>query len=450
MPLRSAPEWIGKIGIELAEDLGNGMGVSLLWRQAKPANYNNSVHYNIYIADSRFSVLESKPRAITLQTSGTVFVEPGNLHFFVVRATEFDISKFDISELEQISDGVFAYPASAVLNNDVSVGQTTVVVNSTDGFPNKGYLKINFEILYYYFKDSNTFYIDSNGRAQFVTIEEQHIVGDAVELFKGVEDGNTIVAPCTAAWTKEGGIPRDLEHIGEFNVGEDGYRSNHTDIITTDLSASDNSTSDFPNYDYAGYHRPSMQAYFKGGCINSYAWGELNGERGIGLQDQQLSRLDMLLQNTGEPVVLLKRKQTGKRCRCIDLRREHQQQRCQFCFGTGFDGGYDRYYNNRPISEYDVNNLGRILIRVDPYDDDVKLEQANGISQVVELNAWTINLPTVKDRDIIIRYLEDGTEEFRYECLSVTRNKLMFNLTGSQKFKIKRLDKTSIIYSFVV
>jgi hypothetical protein len=155
----------------------------------------------------------------------------------------------------------------------------------------------------------------------------------------------------------------------------------------------------------------------------------------------------MLLQTTGEPVILLRRKQTGKRCRCISLRHEHQQARCQYCFGTSFEGGFDRYFNTRGISEYSTNTQGAILIRVNPWKDDVKLLAANGLTQDVELTAWTINLPTIKDRSTIIRFNEDGSEEFRYTVLDVTRSKLMFGLTGQQTFRIQRIDKTDILYS---
>jgi hypothetical protein len=282
----------------------------------------------------------------------------------------------------------------------------------------------------------------------YQTTAVEHLTGATVKLFRGVEDGNTVIVAGTAAWTKENGPPRNLDALGEFNVDADGYRTNEEDIITSDLSSSDANTVDFPNYDYCGYHRPSMQTYFKGGCQQSYAWGELNGERGIGLQDQNLARLDMMLQTTGEPFVLLRRKQTGKRCRCISLRHEHQQARCQYCYGTGFEGGYDRYFNTRAISEYYTNTQGMILIRVNPYEDDVKLDAANGIMQTTELTAWTINVPTIKDKDHLVRFNEDGTEEFRYECLNATRSKIMFGLTGQQTLKLKRLDKTSIIYTF--
>ena len=43
---------------------------------------------------------------------------------------------------------------------------------------------------------------------------------------------------------------------------------------------------------------------------------------------------------------------------------------------------------------------------------------------------------------------KDGTEEFRYELVNVTRNKLLFSQSGAQKAQLYRLDKTDIIYQY--
>jgi len=448
--VRAKPSWMAGIGLEQTEDLGNGMGISMVWRDAIPADPDNTVHYNIYYADTRFGVFgTSWPKAITLQTYGSVNIPPGNMHYFAVRATEFDISNFDLTQLDQIASGVYAYPTEQTLLYDTDAYGANVRVLDNSTFPSKGYLQIDYEVMYYAEKDGTTgFIVPTEYRGAYQTVNTAHSAGAIVKMFRGAEDGNTILVSGVAAWTKENGPPRNVSAVGEFNVDADGYRTNAEDIITTDLSASDENTEDFPNYDYCGYHRPSMQAYFKGECINSYAWGELGGQRGVGLQDQNLARLDMMLQTTGEQVVLLRRKQTGKRCRCIDLRHEHQQNRCQYCYGTGFEGGYNRYINPRGISEYETNTQGKILIRVNPWKDDVKLVAANGLTQDVELTAWTINLPTIKDRSALIRFNEDGSEEFRYTVLDVTRSKLMFGLTGQQTFRLQRIDKTDILYSF--
>ena len=160
-----------------------------------------------------------------------------------------------------------------------------------------------------------------------------------------------------------------------------------------------------------------------------------------------------MLQVTGEPVMLLKRIWSGKRCRCFTVRREHPKTRCAFCYGTGFAGGYNRYINPRAISERWVNTPGFILARIHPYSDDLESVGDQGLRHPSELTAWTITVPTLKDRDIIIRYNRDPDtgafiEEFRYEVLDVTRNKLFFGDTGKQEFRMRRHDKTDVIYQY--
>ena len=107
------------------------------------------------------------------------------------------------------------------------------------------------------------------------------------------------------------------------------------------------------------------------------------------------------------------------------------------CTGTGFLGGYTQYYNPRISS-------GRILVRFAPYTDDLKQEDSGLESHVIH-DCWTLVVPTIKDRDFIIRFNEDGTEEFRYEVLDVTRNKLLYGESGKQTFKAQRVRKTDPI-----
>ena len=92
-----------------------------------------------------------------------------------------------------------------------------------------------------------------------------------------------------------------------------------------------------------------------------------------------------------------------------------------------------------------------ILVRIEPYVENVKLESGQGLTQsAIDVNAWTLAVPTLHNRDIVIRYGIDGQEEYRYECLEVTRNKTFFGQSGSQKFKMKRLDKTDPCYQFSI
>lgn len=445
---RARPYWEFYVGLRMVEDVGNGMGLRLSWGRALPSDTNKVVYYNIYYSDTRFGVFSGWPQAITAEQQVVINVEPGKLKYFAVRATEFLSEEFDITELTQIGVDVYKYPSAVETLNYIDAYGANISVESTNDYPLKGFLLADVEVMQYSVKDGNTFYVEDIERGAFVTQIDTHSVGTELKLWHGVEDQNTVIFEETAAWHRDYGTPRNVDEIGEFNVDADGYRSNATDILTTDLTASDSNTEDFPSYDYQGYHNPSLQALFNGSCVHSYAGGEFNGSRGLFFQDRNLARLDAMLQVTGEPVVLLRRKWTGKRCRCMGLRRENPRDRCPYCYSVGFDGGYDRYLNDRPISETYENVDGFILVRVNPYTDDLELTDSQALRQPVELAGWTINIPTIKDRDFIIRFNEDGTEEFRYEVLDVNRNKLLFGQSGKQEFRLKRHDKTDVIYQF--
>lgn len=447
---RGKPTWDFYAGVRLVEDVGNGTGLRLSWGTATPNNDDNLVHYNIYYSTTRFGVFDSWPKAITTDRTVTVNVDPGKIYYFAVRATEFDPTEFNIAEMDQISNDVYAYPDAVTLLNDIDAYGAQLYVDDTSGYPEAGFLLVGTEVMLYSAKTSTYFIVEDIDRGAITTVIDEHEAGSEIKLWHGVEEQNTVIFRETAAWHNSYGTPRNTDEIGEFNVADDGYRENALDILTTDLAVSDANTIDFPSYDYNSYHRPSIQATMSGECVQSYVGGEFDGGRGLFLQDRNLARLDAMLQVTGEVLLLLKRKWTGRRCRCMGLRREHPRTRCPYCYGVGFDGGYDRYINTRPISEYSNNINGYILARVYPYTDDLELDSAQSLRQTVELTAWTLNVPTIKDRDVVIRFNEDGSEEFRYECLNVTRNKLFFGTTGKQEFTMKRMDKTDVLYQFSI
>lgn len=447
---RSHPSWEFYVGLRVVEDVGNGMGLRLSWGRAIASDTEKQVHYNIYYSDTRFGVFSGWPSAITTEQQAIINIEPGKLQYFAVRSTEFDPAEFDVTELEQIGADLYQYPSAVTLQNDIDAYGATLNVLDTSGYPEAGLLLIDTEVMQYSIKNDSAFAVEDTERGEIVTFIDTHDAGAEVLLWHGVEDQNTVIFEETAAWHRSHGVPRDtsVEAEGQLNVADDGYREAASDLLTTDLTASDANTEDFPSYDYTSYHKPSLQSTFSGDCVGSYVGGEFNGGRGLFFQDRNLARLDAMLQVTGEPIILLRRKWTGRRCRCQGLRREHPTTRCTHCYSVGFEGGYDRYDNSRPISERYENTQGFILARISPYTDDLELTSAQSLSQPVELDAWTINVPTLKDRDFIVRFNEDGSEEFRYEVLDVTRNKLFFGQTGKQGFKVKRHDKTDVIYQF--
>lgn len=228
----------------------------------------------------------------------------------------------------------------------------------------------------------------------------------------------------------------------------DGYRQTTTDILTTNLTYSDSINTGFPAYDYSGYHRTDPVMLLSGACVGSYIGGQqgcADGYGGVGLQlrglsiqDQNMARQEVLLSTTGEPVCLIQRNWTGITCECMLPYNEYPEARCNKCYGTGFVVGWTPFYDPR-------RSDGRIMVRFDPTVDDL-VATDSGLESTNQPNCWTLPVPSLKDRDFIIRFDEDGNEEFRYEILNVTRNKLLLDGTGAQKFVAQRVRKTDVIY----
>lgn len=445
---RPMPEWLHLIGIRDVQDVGNGMGLRLYWEEATLNDYTDELYYNVYYSRTRFGVFNEAPKAITRARSAIINVEPGLPFYCAIRATEFERNVINIESLPQIGSDLYKYPEEQPLAEAIESFDAIIKIADNSDFPSSGYLQVGYEYIRYSTKGVNEFSVQSSDRGMFGSLPEEHAADTPVSLYRGTEDMNTSVLQGTAAWFYTNGIPRNTDALGETNVDEDGYRAANEDTLTTNFVASDESTEDFPSYDYSGYHRPSIQDTLSGECVNSYVGGEFNGTRGFNYQERLLSQLDALLQTTGEPAILLRRKWTGPRCRCISLQREHPRDRCPYCFGVGFNGGYDRFVNTRPISEKFVNTQGMIMIRITPFTNDLEIVQDQGLRQPDEITAWTLTFPTVKDRDILVRFTQDGIEEFRYEVLSVTRNKLFFGQSGRQELKIRKLDKTDVVYQY--
>ncbi len=227
----------------------------------------------------------------------------------------------------------------------------------------------------------------------------------------------------------------------------DGYHQVIKDILSSDLSASDAANINFPMYDYAGYHRADPVATIDGTCTGSYIGGEMgcidkfgnyNIVRGISLQDHNNQRQEMLLSVTGRDAVLIKRVQTGITCSCYLPSSEYHDDRCPRCFGSKFVIGWEQYFNPR-------SSNGRIRVRVGAAPENLKMHEA-GLESEFTLDMWTLTVPTIKTRDIIILFDQDDNEEFRYEVAEVTRNNTMLGLQGGQKFKAIRIRKFDPAY----
>lgn len=258
----------------------------------------------------------------------------------------------------------------------------------------------------------------------------------------GLEDLNTIIFPCQS----------------RFDVGNnaftipDGYKQFTEDYLTTDLSASDAFNVGFATFDYAGWRRTDPVSLLSGACVGSYFGGQqfcADGYDGVGrmlrglsFQERNNQRQEYLLSLTGEPVCLIKREWTGIPCDCYLPSSETPDDRCPDCYGTKFRVGYTQYFNPR-------RSDGRIMVRFSPSDDDLKQYEA-GLESELTSDVWTLTVPTIKDRDFIVRFDENDNEEFRYEVLSVNRNRTLTRLEGAQKFRVQRVRKFDPIYTVPV
>lgn len=457
------------LGLVAALDEGTGTEVELNWKQAYPHDEDNVVFYNIYVADNRIDVFDGYPDFISESTSATIGgIAPGDLMFFGVRATEFNPSLFTTSGLRQAGTSMFFYPGTYI-NGTISSTSLIVPVLSVGGFPDYGIIRIGDELLSYSSKGTSPprFIISPTGRGYEGTTAEAHGGAQEVFLYPGRQDGNTIIAQSVPTFQKPNYA---ITYILGDGHGPDGYRDGYDgyaytdgylrfkqesiDSLTTDGTNNDESGT-FPRFDYCGSYRTHSPASFmEGQCSGTY-WGGVQLVRDptdptkfarLRMPDfttHMLQREELMLETTGEPFVLIRRMWTGARCPCFMQRREHPDKRCQICYGTSFVQGYIQFFNPRRPDR-------RILVRIDPATDDLSIVDRGGLEPIYEPTAWTLPFPAIKDRDILIRFNPDNTEAWRYFVLSVTRNKAFFTQTGAQKFTLKRIPKTDIVYSFPI
>ena len=129
-------------------------------------------------------------------------------------------------------------------------------------------------------------------------------------------------------------------------------------------------------------------------------------------------------------------------CDCMNSRSIHPKDKvCNRCYGTGYLGGFDQYSNNRRIDK-------RVLVRFKETVEDLELHVTRHMSNKFEPSCWTLPIPAIKDRDIIIRFDYTDDLEYFYEVLDTSKEKLIFGHYGRQNLRLKRLDKTDLINTF--
>lgn len=444
-------------GLIVCEAIGDGYGIKLSWSKAYQSVKNNKILYNIYIGIGPAPAFTSdffnySPAFVSIDksTSATILdLSPGQMYWFSVRAAEYNPSIFNPASLPIAYNNLRVYPQSLLSSNISAISSLIPLVDAT-GFPTTGTVKIGGELINYSSISINNLVLTNASlqRGYNGSISSMHntdgydgyVFWDPNAIFWPVEDEeqNTRVFEC---WNRF-----DVDNF-PYTV-QDGYRQTVKDILTTDLTVSDAANINFPAYDFSGYHRTDPVLLYSGVCVGSYIGGQVgcvDGYSGVGMQlrglniqDVNQQRQEVLLSLTGEPVVLVRRRWTGVTCQCMLPYNEYPEARCQKCLGTGIIVGWTQFFDPR-------RSDGRIMVRVDPTVDDL-VPTDSGLESQMSPTCWTGGWVSLKDRDFIVRFDQNGNEEFRYEILNVTRNKMLFGLTGVEKFAAQRIRKTDSIY----
>lgn len=463
-----------KPGIKVVNSCGDGYTMIIEWNRAfaDPSSYK--LAYNIYYSTEPFQIetefiptLQEGPKFVSVNNdtlkAKIVDFTPGDVYYFVVRATQYDPEWYDLTSLMQdesqvdketlqlADSNLYLYPET-LLAEDVTENQDFIPITDIELFPDIGVIKVGFELIRYTSKDESLGYLTGVERGFFSTEKRLHLTDGydgykqhdpVIRFWEGIEKTDLYIVQEQSVFN----------HRNEVYTIPDGYRyTNNEGILMGDHDANDIERQDFPPYDFVGWRRTDPKRLFTGTCVDTYIGGEnfcadgyngINQQiRGIPINDQAIRLQEALLEQlgTGEEVVLLKRLWKGITCSCYESNQEYPDERCSECFGVGYITGYEQFYNPR-------RKDSRILVRFGPATEDIKMEDA-GLENNIIYPCWTLTYPTLEDRDVIIRFNPDGTEEFRYEILDVERNRLLFGQTGKQSFRVQRIRKTDIRYQW--
>lgn len=442
-----------RAGLDHVASLGDGYTISVKWFQAYPDNNYKKIAYHIYYSTIKENVFTEGVKYVSVDDAlqaNIIDLVPGQEYFFSVRPVEYDPNLLDLVNILPIAyDNLRVYPYS-LLREDISENDLIIPLVDVEGFPSNGIVKIGVELIQY-------LSVDQYNKNLILTNTSQRGFNNTSARFHNIDgfDGVRTWSPIVTFFTpgEETGFDRIFVCQSRFEFPNyqmtipDGYHQVTKDLLSTDLSISDEFNTGFPSYDYAGYHRTDPVQLLNGMCVGSYIGGEMgcidgygnvNMLRGLSLQDHNNQRQEFLLNVTGKPAVLVKRVRTGITCACYRPSSEYPDNRCPICLGTKFVIGYEQYFNPR-------RSDGRILVRPGPAEDNLKMTEA-GLESEFSTELWTLTVPTIKNRDIIVLFDMDGNEEFRYEVMSVTRNNTIVSLQGGQKLRVQRIRKYDPAY----
>lgn len=465
------PKWLDwkNTGLASANDVGDGSTVLLDWDYATAPPGFSQVYYQIF--KSQFSKdLYYNPSYITTANSAVLTgISPKTGNYYGVRASYF-LADFTTLGMNEASPGLFIFPEETELVNNLLVGELgPVQVQSAAGYPASGLLKIGHEVVKYSSRTTTSFNLVARDVFALGWVEDMPF-GSAVEMFRGVDDDTPYFWRLNTSWDGYGlGALPLVPGDGYWGFGylqdPDGYRNFPEAPQNEDHTIQEEDAEDADSFDYCGLRSNDQSQLLSGDfCApkNVHGTGTYHGNSmlgqggGIDVYEGTLQREEILLGITGEPCVLLRRKWTGQVCPRLSHRTEHPEARCAICYGTSFIGGYDRYIHTRRLRPAEINQNGFINVRVGPYSDELDLVESRGFStEKTDITGWTTATPIIRDRDILIRYAfdyETGTvkEEFRYEVLTVRRNRLALGKDGAQHLTLKRLNPTEEVYKFAV
>ncbi len=416
-------------GIKSAEDEGNGADINLEWSVPASRYYGSDIYSLIYYSTSRLEIFDSLPRYITVSSVLSATLNEfrlGTGYYFAVRAMETYRSSIDTSGMEEKSSGIFSVPSKIILSEVLTIDGAIITVNSTDGYPEAGFLLIESEVVKYTSVDriGNRFLLSGSARGLNNTTAVYHDSGTTAELFLLCQDDNNVIVYATASYQEPTSTGRLNNSIG---------------LIVPDFS--DFEKMEHDGLDHCGYHGPLPWQVLNGkNDCGSYLGGEYNGFRGLDIFQRTMDREEELMENVGEKCVLFRRLWSGETCSCVTLKRQHPKIRsCRFCYGTGYVGGYDQILNLRRADK-------RVMVRFYEAPEDLKLGDHTQLSQDFQPSALALFKPIIKDRDLVVRFDFTGDIEYIYEVLNVSRERFVFNKYGRQKLSILRLDKTDVIY----
>lgn len=446
-----------RAGTDAVDSLGDGYTISIKWFQAYPNNTNNNIAYHIYYSTTKEQVFSDGVKYVSYDGSlqaNIIDLIPGQQYFFAVRPVEYDPTIFNPAlDLPLAYDNLRFYPTN-LLREDITDSSLLIPLIDTAGFPDVGIIKIGIELIQYLAVDNvNNNLILTNVDQRGINNTEAR--SHSVLGYDGYEFWDPIVSLFVMGedtrWDRIFACQTRFEYPNYAFTVVDGYHQVTKDLLSTDLSVADEANVTFPMYDYSGYHRTDPVQLLNGTCVGSYIGGEfgcIDGYgnshmlRGLSLQEQNTQRQDMLLSVTGRPAVLIRRVQTGITCSCYLAASEYPDDRCPLCYGTKFIFGYEQYFNPR-------RSDGRIMVRPGPTDENTKMYEA-GLESEFPLNLWTLTVPTIKTRDIIVLFDQADNEEFRYEVISITRNNTIIGQQGGQLIKVIRIRKFDPAYQIRV